>query len=186
MAVGQTLSLLGLYNYDPTLFDGLQLPDGIDKDTIISGLILETAELEVIYPDIDVCKTAIETYSAMRLHAWQNMYNVLYRKDYDPFTNVERHEERTVTQKRDLDASGSGNMGVAAYNESGYTDREKTETANKEAENVLTKDVFDVKGDSAISDTQDLIRKETDLRQTYELNQIIIRDLRDRLCLLVY
>ena len=186
MAVGQTLSLLGLYNYDQTLFDDLHLPDGIDHDTIVNGLLLETAELEVLYPDADICKLAIDTYSAMRLHAWQNMYNVLYRSNYDPFTNVERHEERRVNQDRSRNNSGNGELKVSAYNETAYQNREKTESAETESENMQTVETFDVKGDSAISDTQDLIEKEMNLRETYELNQIIIRDLRDRLCLAVY
>ena len=43
-----TLSVLGLYNYDDTLFDPMVVPDGVDKtNVLIPNLLSELAELEV-------------------------------------------------------------------------------------------------------------------------------------------
>ena len=44
-----TMSLLGLYNWDNTILDGLVVPAGVDKKTVINNLLRECAELEVLY-----------------------------------------------------------------------------------------------------------------------------------------
>ena len=44
-----TLSLLGLYQYDNTIFNELVLPEGMDKQLYINNLLMETAELEVLF-----------------------------------------------------------------------------------------------------------------------------------------
>ena len=54
-----TLSILGLYRYDPTLFDNFQIPTALDKTVLIDNLLLECAELEVLYPDLDFLKFII-------------------------------------------------------------------------------------------------------------------------------
>ena len=46
-----TLSLLGLYQYNPSLFNGLKLPRSIDRDTFIDNLLSECAEFEILYAD---------------------------------------------------------------------------------------------------------------------------------------
>ena len=82
-----TLSLLGLYTWDNTIFDNMALPDEIDAGILIDNLLMEAAELEVLYADPDVMKAAIEVWSQRRLHTWERMETVLY-ENYDPFVNI--------------------------------------------------------------------------------------------------
>lgn len=96
-----TLSILGLYNYDDTIFDGMILPSEIDKTTLVDNILLECAELEVIYPSANLMKRAIGSWSLKRYRAWSKLQTVLY-EDYDPFINIKRDEERIITQTRDL------------------------------------------------------------------------------------
>ena len=53
---GSSISILGLYQFDPTIFDNLQLPDGLDKDELVSNILIEGADLEVLYPNADFIK----------------------------------------------------------------------------------------------------------------------------------
>ena len=53
------LSVLGLYNYDSQIFDRLELPEGVDKETVVNSILLECADLEVLYPVPVVLQTAI-------------------------------------------------------------------------------------------------------------------------------
>ena len=48
MILRSSLSLRGLYLYDNSLFDNLVVPDIIDKDILITNLLAETSELEVL------------------------------------------------------------------------------------------------------------------------------------------
>ena len=56
-----TLSVLGLYNYDESIFDNMALPvtDHLVKDTLIQNILVECSELEIVYPDPDIFKLNI-------------------------------------------------------------------------------------------------------------------------------
>ena len=43
-----TMSLLGLYNWDSTILDGLIVPSGVDRSALINNLLRECAELEIL------------------------------------------------------------------------------------------------------------------------------------------
>lgn len=128
MSRGILLDIMALYNHDQTLFSAFQVPTSItwvehgpDGDTthtetipytkqnIVDNLLLECAELEVVYPDADYMKLAIGTWSTKRLYTWQRIADVLYRK-YDPFVNINRHEWRTTLENRNLAGSETPNL----------------------------------------------------------------------------
>lgn len=145
MSRGILLDIMALYNYDQTLFSSFQVPTSITwvehgptgdvthtesipytKQNIIDNILLECAELEVVYPDSDYMKLAIGTWSAKRLYTWQRIADVLYRK-YDPFVNINRHEWRETVEDRDLaksetrDLAGSETRDLAGTNDSTVT-----------------------------------------------------------------
>lgn len=41
-----TISILGLYNLNDTIFDNINLPAEVDHDTLVNNLLAELAELE--------------------------------------------------------------------------------------------------------------------------------------------
>lgn len=168
------LSLLGMYNYSPDLFDLLQLPDEINRDVFIQNLLAETAEQEVIYPDAEILKQVIGAWSASRLHAWEKIAAVTFAQNYDPFVNVSRDEVRTI------ETSGEQTGQVSAWDSSAFINR------GKDIGTSTVTETFHVEGDSAINDSQDIIRKEADVRLKYDLFQIIINEFRNRFCLMIY
>ena len=128
MSRGILLDIMALYNHDQTLFSAFQVPTSITwvehgpdgdvthtesipytKQNIIDNILLECAELEVVYPDSDYMKLAIGTWSTKRLYTWQRIADVLYRK-YDPFVNMNRHEWRTTLENRNLSGSETPNL----------------------------------------------------------------------------
>lgn len=179
------MSILGLYTYDNTIFDNMALPSDLDKETLVDNILMEYAELEVLYPDTEFMKGAIEKWSASRLHTWERMKNVLY-EDYDPFINIKRDEVRTITQERDLKGTGSGTDKIVAWNDTNFTDRSKNDTTTTETGKVVTTENFHVEGDSAITDAQDVAKKEIDLRREYDMYNIIKREFKQRFLLTVY
>ena len=87
-----TMTVLGLYNYDERIFDGMQLPDGVDTDNVVSNLLMELAELEVIYPSWITMQRAISDWSKSRVRSWERMLQAL-SAEYDPVENYDRREE---------------------------------------------------------------------------------------------
>lgn len=112
-----TLSVLGLYKWDRTLFDGLVMslptPDKIPEyydhvegirlnpDALIDNLLMECAELEVIYPSAPFLKQAITSWSLMKSDEWQRMYNTTFYK-YNPLWNKDGTIRRVEKETRDL------------------------------------------------------------------------------------
>ena len=62
MSTMQRLTLIGLYNYNPNLFDSLVLPDGYDKTDFVNSLLLEHGEKCVLYTNPEFMKNAIAAW----------------------------------------------------------------------------------------------------------------------------
>ena len=180
-----TMSILGLYSYDPTIFDGMVLPDEMDKNILVNNILMNFAELEVLYPDPNFMKNAIAQWCGMRLQSWERMQTVLYA-EYDPFINIKRDEERTITETRDLAGSGESTGKVSAWNETDFQNRNRNLTETTDTGTVTTHETFHVEGDSAITDAQDVLKKEMDVRLKFNLYQIIMEEFKQRFLLMIY
>lgn len=186
MARGELLSLVGLYAYDNSIFDKLVLPQEIEKETLINNLLLDCAELEIVYPSSNVMKEAIGFWSQSRLKSWNDMKNVLIVENYKPFINLERKEveERNLNSK----SNSSGNVlnKVSAFNSSNLENKDSSDTssnANVDDTGTITKTY---EGDSAMFTKQNIIEQEMEMRLKYDLYKIIIDEFKKKFCLLIY
>lgn len=94
MALRATMSLLGLYQADPTLFDELELPEGLESDVLKNNLLAECAELEVLYADPAFMKASIGFWSKKQIHVWAELYATLLY-EYNPIWNKDYKETET-------------------------------------------------------------------------------------------
>lgn len=92
MAISASLSLYGIFQYDDTILDGLNVPTGMDPDTVKNMLLIETAGMSILYPDAPFLKKAITLWSVERSDVWQKLYNTTVLQ-YDPIENYDRREE---------------------------------------------------------------------------------------------
>ena len=115
------ITTLTLYNRladeDDDLFEYLSLPSrpftdrgyedlfltgwDIDKTTLVDNLLLETAELNILYTDPDFMKIAIKSWSAKELPVWQALYETLFFK-YNPIWNKDGTYKHNATETRNL------------------------------------------------------------------------------------
>ena len=109
-------SILALYQYDPSIFDDIHIPTGLDVGLVTDEIMLELSEMGLIYTDPVYMKYAIERWSASELDIWEKLYaTTLY--DYDAIENYNKTESttETLTKTHDLteletrDLSGSNN-----------------------------------------------------------------------------
>lgn len=185
MSRGLILSPMALYNFDGTLFDGLALPDQLDRDIMISTILIETSNMSVIDPSFPIMKESIRVWSQSKLRAWQKQAIVLY-EDYDPFVNIKRDEVRTIIQDRDLKGTNTGKVSVAAWDASDMTDRQSNDISSTDTGKITTTETYHLEGDSAITDAQDVAAKEVKLRAEYEMYNIILQDFKKKFCIQVY
>lgn len=92
------ITLIGLYkmsafdNFD--LFEHLNLPAGIDKDTIVANILEKGAEFEVMYADPEYVHDSIKYWSKRWFWTF-NKWLKLTQVEYDPLYNYDRIEEWT-------------------------------------------------------------------------------------------
>ena len=144
------LTLWGIYQYDKTLFDNIVLPEGIDKDNLVSDIMRNSGDLYPYHQVPEYLKRNITFWFSRRLFDFDRMYKSL-RMDYSPIENYDRIEDiereyidsgtdtetltlgssttssHTGTDTDRTQGGGSNEKGVSAYNEDGYTNREKDE-----------------------------------------------------------
>ena len=110
------LSIMGMYEYDSTIFDGFDSPSYIDddnvvhtlnRDDVINNILLQCAELELVYPSIQMMKFAISVWSASNSRTWDKLYKSMYL-DYNPLWNVDANETETETNERDISRQHTG------------------------------------------------------------------------------
>lgn len=107
------LSIIGLWNYDDTLFDDMALPESVDRDILVKNILLECAELEVLYPDPDFMKLAIEAWSQKMLPTWSSLATT-FDLEYNPIWNVDGTE--TEKETRNLASSNKETRNLASSN----------------------------------------------------------------------
>ena len=85
------LSVMGLYNWDESIFEFMQIPPQLNRDVLIKTILAETAELEVLYPNPIVFKNLVAVWSGKQLDIWQRLYATT-QYEYNPIENYNRYE----------------------------------------------------------------------------------------------
>lgn len=103
------LSIIGLYTARPDLLDDMHLPSQIDREQVEDAILLECAELEMVYTNPDFMKRAIKSWSHHRVGAWEKMYETT-QYEYDPLWNKDATitDTETVERKQSIDGTTSG------------------------------------------------------------------------------
>lgn len=93
------LTIMGMYNYDSTIFDSLTLPEGLNKNTAIEEIVMECAELECLYPSVPFLKRAVGIWSATMQSSFSRVWSAM-NLEYNPIENYDRQEQETTTGTR--------------------------------------------------------------------------------------
>lgn len=140
MSTFARLTLVGLYNHAPEIFDKLTLPDAYNVDTFIETLLLDQGEKCVAYTEPDFFKFAVGVWSRKWADSLKRIALAL-TEEYNPLHNYDRHEEWTEKESGDyanhVDRGGEDktsytgsdetkNTGTVTTSETGT----KTETTN--------------------------------------------------------
>lgn len=154
------MSIQGMYEYDPDVMSGFRVPEGVNRTDAINDIMLKCAELEIIYPDIDVLKTAITTWCNSEFTVWQKLYNTI-NVEYNPIWNVDANftindqdnieDNRTIVD--DSENSNTRNQSNTTTNNSSSTESTKGFNSEEWAEHNKTVDTGTVTDGGIISDS---------------------------------
>lgn len=126
-----SFSILGLYKYDPQIFDGLTLPTAADitneaekvedpwipdKQDFIGYLLMQAAEMELVYASAPVMASMIGVWSKAHRYEWVQLYNTMLYK-YNPIWN----KDGVVKETRDLDGKNERTADLTTTDTRTYT-----------------------------------------------------------------
>lgn len=86
------IKLASLYNYDPDIFENLNLPSDLSKDNFLSELLWRFGECDMLYSDPKFVKAGITSWSISSQYSWKHMVSTI-TAEYDPIENYNRYEE---------------------------------------------------------------------------------------------
>lgn len=129
-----TITLMNLYDADPTLLDNLVLPEQIVRDDFIGRLMIDIGESEVCITNPHIMKIAIGVWSRGRLPVW-NRLAAVQDLEYNPIWNVDGETVHTgsTSNDRSYDRDRSYSRG-----RSDSTESTETVTGQLSADNVET------------------------------------------------
>lgn len=137
-----TMSVRGLYSWDDTLFESMQVPAAFtedDKQILIDNILIETADFECVYSSPEFLAVAIDRWSRKELPTWERIYRVA-TMSYNPLENYNRTETSTETTENTQQHSGtdaSAHTGTDTETHSG-TDTETNSGTDQVASNSTT------------------------------------------------
>lgn len=143
---GAWLSILGIYNYDNTIFEDLTIPTAadlpdlaeyvddiidLDKDVLVQKILFDLAELPMVYTDPATVKQMIGVWSASREYNWIMLWETMLYK-YNPIWNKDGTITETSSGTREMD----GTVTDAGTNGNTRTYNTQNPTSSTVAHNV--------------------------------------------------
>lgn len=131
-----TMSLLGLYTFNPLVVSELVLPEGVDRTTLVDNLLAETAELELIYSDLGFMQAMIGRWSTKEAPIWKKLLATT-KFEYNPIENYDRREDWTDTTTGSTQSNGT-NTQNSSSSFSGETEGKETLSSSQENINSVS------------------------------------------------
>lgn len=206
--MGASLSILGLYEWSENVFDNLELPNGLDRNVVISEIVTECSDFCLLYPDYDFMKMLIGVWSKKEKRVWEDLLRS-ETFEYNPIENYDRYEEITRAVEGESAASGSssntssGNGSSTAtgaqtsYNSIDFEDTGKTTststtsgtdsgtTSNESTSNGTETINAHLHGNIGVTTAQQMIAGYREISDFCTVD-FIVQSFKDRFCIQVY
>ena len=179
-------TLIGCYqffnNAGDDLFKNLELPEGINKQTLESNILFQGGEFEVQNANPFFIQSMIQTWSRVYAETFQRWVDAL-AIEYAPLENYDRHEDWTDTLDRDNSYESAGTLDMAVSDESElkksaydsssyspYTKQETSSTTDQDTTDSATSTQDDeavhtgrIHGNIGVTTSQQMLNQELDL-----------------------
>ena len=165
------LTIAGLNSFtDGAIFDELNLPEGIEKDVLITEIIRQCSEFSVIYPEPEFLRSMIGLWSRKWQHTfsrWVKAYNFEYEALYNLDVTAEYTDDNTTattgyshTNNESLDQKASYPSEDFKNATKNLTNVNSNGNSNVKVDNKRTERRF---GNQGITMSQELLQAELDV-----------------------
>ena len=178
------LSILTLTNYDNTIWNGFNLPDGLNRKTAIKEICMQCAEMALVYPDLEIMRTAITAWSEQNRTVWRKMYYTTVI-EYNPIWNVDANIIEENSGNNSGNVSGDNVNSVKGYNSNAWAEAEKNESDSSNSGEWSERRSTRRTGNIGVTSTQELLERERKVAE-FNMYKFIVDSFKKRFCLMVY
>lgn len=191
------MTLYGMYQYDPTLFDGVILPDGMDKTLMINQIIRQSGDLFPYYQVPPEVKTAITEWFARRKDNFAKLWQG-FTAEYNPIENYDRQEDSTETPNITHTLSNSGQdastneADVQGYNGTDYVPNSRTKSSGTSSTNGTDTEsgtrtyTSRIHGNIGVTTSAQMLEGELALRRSLDIYALIAAEFENDNLIQVY
>lgn len=178
------MTLYGMYQYDPTLFDGVTLPEGMDKTLMVNQIIRQSGDLFPYYQVPPEVKIAITEWFTRRKDNFAKLWQG-FTSDYNPIENYDRHEDSTETPDITHTLSNSGKdtstneAEVQGYNGADYVPNSRTTSSGTSSTGGTDKETGTrtytsrIHGNIGVTTSAQMLEGELALRRSLDIYALI-------------
>lgn len=187
------LPLAGLYNWDTSIFDEIELPEGVILAQLTEALLLECGTFSVTLPDPAIFKRCVKTWSIRRSGAWTRALAAM-TAEYNPIHNYDRSEQVSDIENTDAftsnSTSGTSTGSAAAFNSSAFENKDKVVSSQTGQGSASQGRAFQhsarLSGNIGVTTSQAMVEAELDLADKLDIYSYIVADFKKEFCLLIY
>ena len=178
------MTLYGMYQYDPTLFDGVILPEGMDKTLMVNQIIRQSGDLFPYYQVPPEVKTAITEWFTRRKGNFAKLWQG-FTAEYNPIENYDRQEDSTETPNITHTLSNSGQdastneADVQGYNGTDYVPNSRTKSSGTSSTNGTDTEsgtrtyTSRIHGNIGVTTSAQMLEGELNLRKSMDIYALI-------------
>lgn len=170
------ISIIGMYEYAPDLFDDLQLPYGAVKSTAINAIMLKCADLELLYPDAAFMKSTIGYWSEAYADTFQKMYDTT-TLHYNPIWN----KDGEYTETMNTTGTDQNINSVKGFNSDAWSEAVKN---NGNTSGTLTRTRKE-QGNIGVTTTQQMIKEEREV-SNFNFYDYLADRFKEEFCIMIY
>lgn len=195
------VTLATIYNFDPSIFDGVDFPSNISVQDFVDSLLMQCGEMPVLYSSPPLLKSLIQVWSNISQYSWNRLAATL-TAEYNPIENYDRMEEwqdNSINNSRYTNSTNNTSNGSTKEQVYGYNNLQTPADNSASTSASTSADTSDSAGNTTITGsrkgrahgnigvttTQEMLESERRVAM-FNFYDAVIRDFQKRFLIWVY
>ena len=195
------VTLATIYNFDPSIFDGVEFPSNISVQDFVDSLLMQCGEMPVLYSSPPLLKSLIHVWSKISQYSWAHLAATL-TAEYNPIENYDRMEEwqdSSINNSRYTNSTNNTSNGSTKEQVYGYNNLNTPADNSASTSASTSADTSDSAGNTTstgsrkgrahgnigVTTTQEMLESERRVAM-FNFYDAVIRDFQKRFLIWVY
>ena len=150
------LTLNGMYQYDPTIFDGMILPEDYDRDALLAEIMTRCGQMYPYHQIPSILKSNIRLWFSRNFLQFDRIMEAL-NAEYNPVENYDRHETwtRTPDLTDESKHTGKDSTQLSGTDSTELSGTDSTELSGTDSTELSGTDSTELSGEDTTTRTYD-------------------------------